>query len=84
MYMSKTLCYDILCFLLVASPRPSILQTTSKLADLSNLVTPKAADKWGNICVQLMGDENQNIRNTIRKDFQKSEECCDEMFSQWL
>ena len=34
--------------------------------------------------VTLMGDENQNIRNTIRKDFQRSEEYCDEMFSQWL
>ena len=33
--------------------------------------------------MQLMGDEDQNILNTIKKDYQKSEDCCLEMFSQW-
>ncbi|XP_065900409.1 protein NLRC3-like isoform X2 [Dysidea avara] len=43
-----------------------------------------AADKWEMICVLLMGDEGQTIGNAIRRKFQLIEECCLEMFSEWL
>ena len=82
------ICYDILlCFLVVASHSPSIsaiLQTKPELADLVNWVVPMAADKWEMICVLLMGDEGQTIGNAIRREFQLIEECCLEMFSEWL
>ena len=57
------------------------LSTAPELADLMEWI-PDIAGVWDKVLIQLMS-KHSGLKSTIEKDYKKSEDCCQEMFSKW-
>ena len=62
---------------MVGSDRPT-------MRDLSNFVVPSVGSKWYMLSFQLLDPQYTETMQSLKKDNRNVEECCIEMFNDWL